>query len=244
MDSAADLFAFQGNHTRLKEKPLVPRVVETWPVLPSDPEAASIAMPTAPGASNAEKFNDDSDDPNLNSLLAVSDDQGYLHLYLDGSYPLGVIELDNSASESEIAAVAFEGGQILSETETQLHVTLTRKFADNFVTSLKPECIALPLLDTRKARDLALLSSAMHQLVWYSIRVVRDMRDVWYGTDTLTGAREYGPRWLAALETKLRTQYGSAYHLYLKVSLLKKMVRKEPSWFAGVDPLSCNRQNE
>ncbi|KAJ2920191.1 hypothetical protein MD484_g211, partial [Candolleomyces efflorescens] len=40
------------------------------------------------------------------------------------------------------------------------------------------------------------------------MRVVREMKGAWFGSDTATGARELGPRWVNALKSKQKTQFG------------------------------------
>jgi anaphase-promoting complex subunit 4 len=40
------------------------------------------------------------------------------------------------------------------------------------------------------------------------MRVVREMKGAWFGSDTATGARELGPRWVNALKAKQKTQFG------------------------------------
>lgn len=208
--SATDLFAFQGTQTRPKQQSAVPEIIETWPILPSDPEAASIGSSQPTGAGTTERFDDDAEDPNVNSLLIIADDQGCVHPYLDGSYPLGIVELGMPGSQARVSVVSvIEGEMDVSIGQMYISPTIQVRDADNVSTQISPERLALPLLDTRKVRDLARLSSSMHELVWYCMRVVKEMRDVWFGTATLTGAREFGPRWIGALETKLKDQYGS-----------------------------------
>lgn len=40
------------------------------------------------------------------------------------------------------------------------------------------------------------------------MRVVKEMRSIWFGCETNSGAREWGPRWVRSLETKQKEQYG------------------------------------
>jgi anaphase-promoting complex subunit 4 len=44
--------------------------------------------------------------------------------------------------------------------------------------------------------------------MWYVMRVMEDLREVWFGSGSLTGAREAGPKWTQLLETRLRDQFG------------------------------------
>ena len=41
--------------------------------------------------------------------------------------------------------------------------------------------------------------------------VVKEMRHVWFGSDTHAGARELGPKWIRALETKQKDQFGRTH---------------------------------
>lgn len=74
--------------------------------------------------------------------------------------------------------------------------------------SMNHMLVEYPLLAHRKSRDLAKLSTAARELTWYAIRVVNEMREVWYGSDGNTGARELGPKWISMLEAKQREQFG------------------------------------
>lgn len=66
----------------------------------------------------------------------------------------------------------------------------------------------LPLLQSRIVRDIARVTSSMRELMWYTMRVVKEMRAIWFGSDTNGGARELGPKWLRALETRQKNQFG------------------------------------
>lgn len=138
-------------------------------------------------------------DANINSILAIADDLGYIHCFLDGTYPLGAISLSSETSTPSL----FKHPK---------HPTLfahPQQSIDNTVTTeLLPTKIEIPLLRTRKPRDLAKLSSTTRELVWYTTRVVREMRAVWFGSETASGARELGPKWIRALETKQKDQFG------------------------------------
>ena len=78
----------------------------------------------------------------------------------------------------------------------------------NEKTFLRPALIDIPLIAQRKSRDLAKLSSTARELVWYMLRVVKEMRNVWYGSESNTGARELGPKWILSLETKQKEHFG------------------------------------
>ncbi|KAJ7591382.1 anaphase-promoting complex, cyclosome, subunit 4-domain-containing protein [Mycena floridula] len=194
--AATDIFAFQGSQTRTNRKSTLPDVIKAWPTFQPDYLAASMASPQ-----NLDIV-DEPDDGNKNSILAVADTHCRIHFYLDGTYPLGVVKL---------------GGHVQQESITSLikHPKLPLFFAHRYLslqgesrTLLSPICIRLPSLEKRHVRDLAKLSSTARELIWYVIRVVKDMRSVWFGSDSFPGAREMGPKWIHALEAKQREQFG------------------------------------
>jgi anaphase-promoting complex subunit 4 len=160
--------------------------------------AASISSPSQEGNVLGQS-GEGAGDANMNSILAIADDLGYIHCFLDGTYPLGAILLSSETSTPSL----FKHPK---------HPTLfahPQQSIDNTVsTELQPTKIEIPLLRTRKPRDLAKLSSTTRELVWYTTRVVREMRAVWFGSETASGARELGPKWIRALETKQKDQFG------------------------------------
>ena len=138
---------------------------------------------------------DEVDSSNLNSILLVTDNLGHIFGYLDGTFPLGVISLESHAGFKSMvkhpSRPCFLG-----------HVQASEK------TFLRPALIDIPLLAQRKSRDLAKLSSTTRELVWYMLRVVKEMRSSWYGSESNTGARELGPKWVLSLESKQKEQFG------------------------------------
>ena len=151
---------------------------------------SSHAKPASEGASL-----DEIDSSNLNSILLVTDNLGHIFGYLDGTFPFGSISLKSHAGFKSMvkhpSRPYFLG-----------HVQANGK------TFLAPTSIDIPLLAQRKSRDLAKLSSTARELTWYMLRVVKEMRSIWYGSESNTGARELGPKWVLALETKQKEQFG------------------------------------
>ncbi|PPQ64387.1 hypothetical protein CVT26_002094 [Gymnopilus dilepis] len=196
--TATDLFAFQGSHTRLARKSALPETIARWPTLPADLLAASISGATAKTPPDTAGL-DESDTTNVNSVLMVADDSGHLLCYLDGSFPLGII---SSGSKANIVSVAKHPSKpLFSGHPRSLEGNISR-------TSLNLVFVDIPLLSQRKARDFAELSSVARELMWYSIRVVKEMREAWYGSESMTGARDLGPRWVKSLEEKQKEQFG------------------------------------
>jgi anaphase-promoting complex subunit 4 len=169
--------------------------------LSPDRLAASISSPSQEGNQHdvLGPQDDGVSDANMNSVLAIADDLGYVHCFLDGTYPLGAIALKPETSTPSL----------FKHPKHPIFLAHPQKFTNSAViTELQPTKIELPLLRTQKPRDLAKLSSTTRELVWYATRVVREMRAVWFGSDASSGARELGPKWIRALETKQKDQFG------------------------------------
>ena len=153
----------------------------------------SVSSHSKPSADSASL--DEVDISNLNSILLVTDNLGHIFGYLDGTFPFGFISLKSDTGFKSMvkhpSRPYFLG-----------HVHANEK------TFLRPALIDIPLIAQRKSRDLAKLSSTARELVWYILRVVKEMRIVWYGSESNTGARELGPKWILSLETKQKEHFG------------------------------------
>ncbi|KAF9069043.1 anaphase-promoting complex, cyclosome, subunit 4-domain-containing protein [Rhodocollybia butyracea] len=193
--TATDLFAFQGSQTTARRAVPIPAVIKGWPTLHPDPLAASINVPnTTRTVENG--IMDEVDDINLDSILAVADRSGRIACFLDGMYPLGFINLGNSTT---IVSLFKDPKQ---------PILLAHPVHDGSATSLIPTHISLSLLEDRKVRDFAKLSTTARELCWYILRIEQEMRAAWVGSETAPGARELGPRWINAYEKKQLDQYG------------------------------------
>ncbi|KDQ63736.1 hypothetical protein JAAARDRAFT_203134 [Jaapia argillacea MUCL 33604] len=198
--TATDLFAFQGSQSRPTRQSTLPKVISSWPTLPSDLLSASIQSPSHGGAKQpapGEEL-DEEDDINLDSILVASDDSGRIHPFLDGSYPLGSVPIgaDKVASLSRV------------DSSPIFHAHLCQKSPNSTLTSVRPNVVQMPMLQTRVTRDVAQASSNARELVSYAMTVVKEMYDAWFGSDTQSGARELGAKWIRTLETKQREQFG------------------------------------
>jgi anaphase-promoting complex subunit 4 len=176
----------------------LPEVIKSWPNLLSDPASASMSC----SQDHNQSTLDEVDDSNIDSVLAVADDLGNIHCFLDGSYPLGAIPLGTELSIQSLfkdprRPVFFAYPRVSSNSIT--------------MTDVMPVVIRLPLLERREIRDLAKISSTARDLVWYTMRVVKEMRNVWFGSEGYSGARELGPKWIRALETKQKDQFGREF---------------------------------
>lgn len=177
-----------------------PDLIKSWPALLPDLQAASIATAVQSDQHDASRpLDTGSHDANLNSILAIIDDLGHVHYFLEGTYPLGAVRV----GPETLAPSLFKDPKL---PEFFAH---PQKAPDNEITAtLQPVVVNLPLLKTRMPRDLAKLSSTTRELVWYVTRVVKEMRTVWFGSETSNGAREVGPKWIRALETRQKEQFG------------------------------------
>lgn len=188
--------------------PSVPPVISSWPALPSDSLAASIQPQKLSGNQlrPGEEL-DEADDANVDSILMVSDDTGHLHCFLDGSYPLG----------SAFTGIEALTVSIYKEKDCFFaHPQFIRVGKPSF-TSLRPWVIRLPEIQRRTMRDVARVSSSTRELNWYAMRVVKDMRNAWFGSETQNGARELGPKWVRALEDRQRDEFGREFILIAHV---------------------------
>lgn len=224
--SATDLFAFQGSHTRSAPKSSQPETIRTWPSLLPDHLSASISSPLQDGLNGkSSETKDVVNDANMNSILAISDDLGHVHCFLDGSYPLGAIQLIPETSTSSL----------FKDPKQAVFFAHPRKSTkDAVAAALWPVTFEIPLLKTRKPRDLAKLSSTTRELVWYVTRVVKEMRAVWFGSEAFSGARELGPKWIRALEARQKEQFGRAYRyprsrITTNLSLSSWTLEEEPN---------------
>ncbi|KAF5370216.1 hypothetical protein D9615_010061 [Tricholomella constricta] len=200
--TATDLFAFQGSQTKSSSKSLFPSIINEWPTLAPDPLGASIsAPPLGRSIDQSGGSSDEADEIDFHSILAVTDDHGYLHCFLDGSFPLGNISLGPDLS---IKSLFKDPKRPIFFAHLSIRVLESEAVA----TSLGPTFINVPLLGKRYPRDLAKLSSTARELMWYTMRVVDEMQTTWYGSEAFGGARDLGPKWIQALETKQKEQFG------------------------------------
>ncbi|PPQ64261.1 hypothetical protein CVT24_008399, partial [Panaeolus cyanescens] len=198
--TATDLFAFQGSHTRANHKSQLPAIISSWPSLTTDPAITSIDS----GASKAPKQDENLDeaDPenSVNSVLFVTDNLGRASLYLDGIFPLLPISLGQEIDLMQIVKHPYRTCFLGQPCVTGSHKTSR--------TSIVPLIVNVPLLGERMLRDLANSSSTARELVWYLMKVVQEMKIAWFGSSNITGAREFGPKWVRSLEDKLRDDFG------------------------------------
>lgn len=202
LSSATDLFAFQGTQTRTTSQRSIPEVIKQWPALVPFLEDASIA-PSSQGHGAHDKMAESESSTQAredeDSLLTLVDERGVLHCFLDGGYFLGSVALPDGLPSATLfkhpcKPLIFLHPQPLN--------------SDLLLTGMQPLVVDIPLLATPRVRDFARLSSAARELTWYIMRVIKEVRESWFGSESFTGARDIGTKWVQALETKLREQYG------------------------------------
>ncbi|KAI0286967.1 anaphase-promoting complex, cyclosome, subunit 4-domain-containing protein [Russula aff. rugulosa BPL654] len=189
--TATQLFSFQSSSQMSKTSDL-PEAIASWPTLPSDLLSASIQP-----ADMADPEKLKSDDPKVNSILVVSDDAGYMHCFLDGSYPLGAISVGAKSTTASLWK------------DLNDPVLFAHQRSPMVGTTLHPTRVELPLLSMRIPRDLARISTTARELLWYTMRVLDEMQVAWLGSGTQIGAREPGIRWLKSLDD-LQAQMGAS----------------------------------
>ncbi|KAL0951164.1 hypothetical protein HGRIS_007895 [Hohenbuehelia grisea] len=194
--TATDLFAFQGSQTRTSGKPSLPSYIRAWPTLPSNLLEASIAPYNLKPAQESTQGTNDIDTSNHGSILIVADNAGHVYSFLEGSYPLGTISVEPC---SVISLSKFNGRMSFSA-----HL----EPASEKSIELYPTTISMPILDGRYVRDFARCSSTARELLWYISRVVKEMRACWFGSESTSGARELGQKWVRALEAKQTGDFG------------------------------------
>ncbi|KIJ21731.1 hypothetical protein PAXINDRAFT_165137 [Paxillus involutus ATCC 200175] len=200
--TATDLFAFQGTQTRIVPQQLTPKIINQWPSLVPSLEDASIGTfsPIDSAHSKLEETRastrayEDED-----SLLVLIDERSVLHCFLDGSYFIGSVTLTDGLPSATLFKHA---------TEPLLFLHPQNPDCGPLSTGMQPLSVDIPLLATTKVRDFARLSSAARELTWYLMRVLNEVRESWFGSESITGARDIGIKWVQALEKRLREQYG------------------------------------
>lgn len=133
------------------------------------------------------------------SLLTLIDERGVLHSFLDGSYYLGSVALPGGLPSTTAFKHPYEPLIFLHPQALN---------SDLLLTGMQPLVVDIPLLATPNVRDFARLSSAARELTWYTMRVVNEVRESWFGSESFMGARDIGVKWVQALEKRLREQYG------------------------------------
>lgn len=136
---------------------------------------------------------------NLDSILLVSDNLGRLFCYLDGAFPMGYISLG-----SEVDFIS-----IVKHPQKPFFTGTPRSVQGKTgYVHLSPAVINIPLLSQRKCRDLANQSTTARELLWYTMRTIKELRETWCGSESITGAREYGMKWVQGLASKQKEQFG------------------------------------
>ncbi|KAG8908102.1 hypothetical protein FRB99_000546 [Tulasnella sp. 403] len=175
-------------------KSILPHELESFPSLPPNPIAASIAKGNSTTGRSLEKASPSTDKPDRSledTLVVATDDHGSLFLLLEGSYVLGRVDMPMSCSLTSVhkptpAPVLFVHGWS----------------GDHHRTDLVPWSIQLSLLQSSSLRHVAKASTTVCALLTYLTKVLEEMRRAWFGTPSLEGGRETGRKWIRVLEEK------------------------------------------
>ncbi|KAI0757002.1 anaphase-promoting complex, cyclosome, subunit 4-domain-containing protein [Daedaleopsis nitida] len=196
--TSSELFAFQGARNKTVQQATLPDSILGWPALPLDLAASSIASNKPDAQTTVPEAEDEADDTNVNSILAVADSLGFLRLFLEGSYPLGMVLTQRKT---------FSRSLYKLRDHFFSHTGPSSPLSDGAV-GLLPHVVQSPYLTGRHLRDVARVSSSARDLLGYTIRVVKDMREAWFGSEAQVGARDLGPKWIQSLEARQSSAFG------------------------------------
>lgn len=127
------------------------------------------------------------------------DNAGQIHSFWDGSYSLGVVRLATGYTAKTIAK---------HPSQSVLYVnTMKVDSVKSEATTLVPITMKLPLMDDKMTRKVAETSTTARELVWYTMRTVKEMRKAWFGGDGSDGAREANASWVRSFHER-QAQFG------------------------------------
>lgn len=174
-----------------------------WPSLPSDLPAATLrSKKVAKQKQRPGEELDEPDNTNYNTVLAVADQSGNMWTYLDGSFPLGFVSLGLTCSVSALDTDRDDKFFVHPE-------VADASLGDKSCVGLCPISVRIPWLSMSIPRDVAKVSTAVKDLTWFALCVIKEMKTAWYGSEAHSGAREWGAKWVAQLETRQKDQFGS-----------------------------------
>lgn len=171
-------------------------MISSWPTLPTDPLAAGICVSPRETHIGPGDELDEKDVTNVDSLLVAADNAGQIYCFLDGSYPLGAVSL-GSGCEAKTIMKNNEANTLLVHAEFRPQDTRTPVLNNVF-----PLEIEVPLLNAKSARLVAENCSAARDLAWYTIRVLREMKRIWFGGDGHAGARDFNANYIRGLQER------------------------------------------
>ncbi|KAG8702267.1 hypothetical protein FRC09_004839 [Ceratobasidium sp. 395] len=172
-------------------------IIRSIPTLPVDLESASISASDRVASTSRTrdaakaKTKDEKTDPNAGTLVIVADAAGALHLYLDGSYPLGSLPVASSGRTVSL----YKRSSI---TSFAVHV------ADQN-TALAPTLVDVPIAIEPATRNVARASSTIRALLDYIHLGIEELAQVWNGTQGKDGVKDAGNYWAQLIQDKKRT---------------------------------------
>ena len=208
--SQPETFSFGTDITSRARTETAPDAIDEWPHFEDTLHLASIAASdNAPeddpddGGRAVDYQHISDEDPLVNSLIIVSTNVGWLLPYLDGAvrFPLGYIH--GVPAKSHILEVSAAPGSDHG-TISSLNV---HAFHASVGTNAVPQRLDMSLLPTKTLREVARVSSAARDLLWYAIRVTHSMREGWVGSGaegSEEGAHILGRKFLKNVEDRIR----------------------------------------
>lgn len=168
-------------------------------VMHGAPPLTSLHVPSS--ARNSQKDPHQTDAVALaGTVVVVSDTNGQLYPFLEGSYPIGTISLGEPCTVSSIEKLSNTLPFLLS-VNVNSGDSVTEK-------RIPPVPLRLNLLSTKWLHQVAKVSSTVRALLVYLFRALGDIHKAWFGTDSLEGGRDVGIKWIKVLEEKERLYEG------------------------------------
>lgn len=179
------MFAFQAFQMPQQPDP-IPKVIQEWSSLPSNPTLASIQPP--PDEETPESLTENYD------TLFAADSHDKLYVFLGGSYSLGSMHFPTPIASLVQAPQA----------RTLIASHLTRLSSPDGLSLIWPTNTSFALLQHPVGRQLAQLSTVLKDLSHYVLSTLKDMRRTWFGLGRPghPGPREYGEKFVKALEIR------------------------------------------
>ncbi|EJU02027.1 hypothetical protein DACRYDRAFT_116412 [Dacryopinax primogenitus] len=192
---ADSIFSLSKDKTASQDSSLPPHLL-AFPSLLVDPLDASI-QPQRTQDTPSSRLKDDEairSGANDGSVLVVSDENGALHFFLNGTYPLGYFNLGADCEPCNI--------HLMSESMVMVSFRRGRGSSDEEPPYVGAASLSLPLLPTRALRTTAAISSLLREILVIMQQAVDEMAKAWMGAEGLEGAKDLGVRWYQTLEKK------------------------------------------
>ncbi|KAH7106349.1 anaphase-promoting complex, cyclosome, subunit 4-domain-containing protein [Auriculariales sp. MPI-PUGE-AT-0066] len=221
----SESFAF-GSHNTPAQSDNVPTHITQWPCLGDTLRLASIASSDFNIGDDADPedggrdtdLNDQDEDPIRDSLVVASDSAGSLHLYLDGSFPVGHLDLQaSSGGACRILGLSAPPAPATGTVPLLAVHALHRRRGTNAI----PQHIRTDLLAVKATREMVRASSVARDLIWYALRVIKSMREIWLGRGPGDeGSHVLGRKFTKLIEERMRAHSKQVPHPVYELSSL------------------------